>query len=135
MWIVFVGSLPKGTSFELKSYYHVLTIPIGSLFPWNSIWRVKGHLRVAFFVWSTALGKILTLDNLKKRNVIVVDWCYMCKKSRGSIDHLLLHCEAARDLWSSPFKLVGAVMVMLRRVRDLLVSWRGQDGGHKMLEV
>jgi len=28
-----------------------------------------------------ALGKILTLDNLRKMNVIVVDLCYICKKS------------------------------------------------------
>jgi hypothetical protein len=26
---------------------------------------------VIFFVWTEALGKILTLDNLKKRNIIV----------------------------------------------------------------
>jgi hypothetical protein len=42
-------------------------------------------------VWTMALGKILTLDNLRKRNLIVMDWCYMCK-SRESIDHLL-HCK------------------------------------------
>jgi hypothetical protein len=31
----------------------------------------------------------------------------MCKKSGESIDHLLLYCEIARDLWSSLFHLVG----------------------------
>ena len=30
-------------------------------------------LRVAFFVWSAVLGKILTIDNLWKRHVIVVE--------------------------------------------------------------
>jgi hypothetical protein len=33
----------------------------------------------------------------------VVDWCCICKKSRETIDHLLLHCEVARDLWVSIF--------------------------------
>jgi hypothetical protein len=50
-------------------------------------------LRVVFFVWTMALKKILTLDNLRKRNIIVVDWCGMCKKSEESINLLLLHCE------------------------------------------
>jgi hypothetical protein len=50
---------------------------------------------VAFFVRSAALGKILTHDNLRKRNVIVIEWCCLCKKSGESIDHLLLHCEVA----------------------------------------
>jgi hypothetical protein len=44
------------------------------------------------------VGNILTLDNLRKRKVIVVDLCCMCKRSEESIDHLLLYCEIAREL-------------------------------------
>jgi hypothetical protein len=36
----------------------VLTIPTSSHFPRKSIWRVKAHSRVAFFVWTVALGNI-----------------------------------------------------------------------------
>jgi hypothetical protein len=63
----------KRKSFEVKSYYQVLSTPVNSLFLWKSIWKVKAPSRVAFFVWTTALRKILTLDNLRKRHVIVVD--------------------------------------------------------------
>ena len=73
---------------EVRSYYHVLTILIGSPFPWKNIWRIKVPSRVAFFVWTAALRKILTLDSLRKRNIIMVDWCCMCKKIEKSIDHL-----------------------------------------------
>jgi hypothetical protein len=62
--------------------------------------------------------------DLQKRHVIVVDWCCMCKKSEEPIDHFLLHYEVARKL----FRLFGVVWVMPQRVRDLLVSWRGQLG-------
>jgi hypothetical protein len=41
------------------------------------------------------LGKILTIDNLHKKSIIVTEWYCMCKKSGKSIDHLLLHCEVA----------------------------------------
>jgi hypothetical protein len=51
-------------SFQVKSYYKVLYSPIRSSFPWKSIWKVKVPPRVAFFVWTATLGKILTLDNL-----------------------------------------------------------------------
>jgi hypothetical protein len=60
---------------------------------------------VAFFVWMATLGKILTLNNLTNMNIIVVDWCCMCNKRGESIDHLILHCEVARELWSSLFSI------------------------------
>lgn len=52
---------------------------------------------MAFFVWTATLGKILTNDNLRKRNVVVIEWC-IGKKSGESIKHLSLHCEVAHDL-------------------------------------
>lgn len=85
--------------FEVKSNYHELSILANSHFPWKSIWRTKAILRVAFFVWTAALGRILTLDNLRNRNVIVVDWGCIYKKSGESINHLL-HYELARELCS-----------------------------------
>ena len=107
----------------MKSYYHVLSIPISSHFPWKSIWMVKAPSRVLFFMWMAALWKILMLDNLRRMNIIVVDWCCMYKKSGESIDHILLQCETVRELWSLLIHLFG-VWVMPRRVRELLVSWR-----------
>jgi len=83
--------------FEVKSYYEVLNRKDDPSFLWKSILHVKAPARVAFFVWTTALGKILTHDNLRKRNV-VIEWCCIYKKSGESIEHLLLHCEVARDL-------------------------------------
>jgi hypothetical protein len=73
--------------FEVKNYYHVFSTPISSHFPWKGIWKVETPSKVEFFVWTVALGKILTLDNLRKGN-IVVNWCCMYKKSGESIDHL-----------------------------------------------
>jgi hypothetical protein len=49
-------------------------------------------------VWTTARGKILTLDNLRNIGVLVVERCCICKRGGKSIDHLLLHCEVARKL-------------------------------------
>jgi hypothetical protein len=47
------------------------------------------------------------------------------KTSGESIDHLLLHCKVAKDLWSSLFNLFGVEWVMPRRVREWLMSWGG----------
>jgi hypothetical protein len=93
--------------------------------------RVKAPTRVAFFVWSAAFGKILTHDNLHKKNVVVIEWCCMCKKNGESIDHLLLHCEVAHDLWSYVLALFGIEWVMPQTVLELLTSWGASVGyGH-----
>jgi hypothetical protein len=59
-------------------------------------------------VWTTVLGKILTMDNLHKKNIIGNEWCCMCK-SGESIDHLLLHCEVALEVWNMICQLFGVM--------------------------
>jgi hypothetical protein len=44
----------------------------------------------------------------------------MCKKNEKSIDHLLLHCDVSRAVWSFFYSLFGVEWVMPRRVLDLL---------------
>ena len=54
---------------------------------------------IVFFVWSASLGKILTLDNLRRRQVIMVNRCCLCKLEGEFVDHLLLHSKVARTFW------------------------------------
>lgn len=82
--------------------------------------------RVVFFSWSASLGGILTIDNLQKRHILLLDWCYMCKRCMESVDRLLLHCPIAYELWSMVFGLFGINWVMLERVIELFASWLGQ---------
>ena len=86
--------------FMVKDYYSLLVGSIDCCWPWKSIWQQKIPTRVAFFVWTAALGKCLTVDNLRKRKIWILDWCYMSKCNGESVDHLFLHCLVVRDLWS-----------------------------------
>jgi hypothetical protein len=78
---------------------------------------------VAFFAWTVAQEKILTLDNLRKKRVIVSDRCCMCKLNGESVDHLLLHCEVACALWNAIFSRFSLSWVMPLRVVDLFACW------------
>jgi hypothetical protein len=80
----------------VQTFYKALVCHEADTFPWKGIWCVKAPKRVAFFVWTAALGKILTHDNLRRRGIVVVEWCVMCKKHGESVDHLLLHCGMAK---------------------------------------
>jgi hypothetical protein len=109
--------------FEVKSYYRALS-PCGSAsFPWKSVWRSKAPLRVAFFVWTAVRSKILTLDNLGRRGMVVVNRCWLCESEGELVNHLLLHCAATSGLWNAFFAWFGLCWVMPRSAKELFASW------------
>jgi hypothetical protein len=59
----------------------------------------------------------------------------MCKKCGESIDHLLLHCEVAAELWSVLLMLFGVSWVMNQRVNNFFGSWKGQLGNYNALNI
>jgi hypothetical protein len=109
--------------FEVKSFYRALSPHGSGSFPWKSVWKSKAPPRVAFFVWTAVHSKILTLDNLGRRGLVVVNRCWLCESDVESVDHLLLHCAVARDLWIAFFARFGLCWVMPRSVKELLASW------------
>ena len=52
----------------------------------------------------------------------------VCKKCGESVDHLLLYCPIAFELWSSVFCLFGLHWVMPHLVFDFFESWQGKFG-------
>uniref|UniRef100_A0A2N9HVH9 Elongation factor P C-terminal domain-containing protein n=1 Tax=Fagus sylvatica TaxID=28930 RepID=A0A2N9HVH9_FAGSY len=110
--------------FTVKDYYVCLCPPLVASFPWKIIWKAKVPPRIAFFSWTAALGKILTIDNLRKRHLIIIDRCCLCKLNGESVDHLLLHCPLARELWSMVFGLFGLDWVMPCKVIQLWAAWQ-----------
>ena len=93
------------------------------MFPWKGVWKPKVPPRVAFFLWVTVLGKILTAENLRKRHIIIVSWCCMCKSNGESIDHPFIHCPVAQELWNAVFCTFGVLWVMPKTVRELIEGW------------
>ena len=116
----------RNKCFEVRDCYCSFYPPTLVSFPWRMIWQSKVPSRVAFFSWFASLGKILTTDNLRKRWVIVLDWCCMCKRCGESVDHLLLHCSIAWGLWSLVFCLLGIQWVMPHSVLELFETWQGK---------
>jgi hypothetical protein len=89
-----------------KTFYSVTGCHTISVSLEESVWRTKVTLRVAF------LGCSATLENLQKRRIIVVDWCFMCKMNREFVDHLLLHYEIACAIWNVFFSRLGMSWIL-----------------------
>jgi hypothetical protein len=91
--------------FEVRSFYNVIIYKVSCPFPWKSIWRIKALPRVAFLVWPTALGKIFTLDNLRKKNMVLGVGC-----AKGTRNPLIIcfFIISVPNSYGMPFSVVLA---------------------------
>ena len=62
-----------------------------SHFPALLVWNPLVLLKVGFFAWEASWGKVLTLDQLKKRGRPLANRCYLCEKEEETLNHLLVH--------------------------------------------
>lgn len=86
------------------------------------------------------LRKFLTMDNLRKHQIVVVDWCCMCMKSVETTNQLHLHfniaravyhgfmyiCDVALELWGMVLCLFGNQRFMPKVL--LICCLVGKDG-------
>ena len=49
-------------------------------------------IKVGFFGWEVWWGKILTMDQLKKRGFSLASRFPLCGKAEETLEHLLIHC-------------------------------------------
>lgn len=71
----------------------------------SSIWALKAPPRVLAFGWIALHSGILAMDNLHSRKKILVNTCPMCLADEELVDHLLLRCRVAQEIWSHVLRL------------------------------
>jgi hypothetical protein len=80
--------------------------------------KVKAPPRIAF-LWATALGRIITVDNLRRQGFYLINRCCLCKKDKETINHFLLHCEFSVDIWHLVLISFGVSWVTPSNVPEL----------------
>ena len=94
-------------------------------FPNSIIWSPCVPTKVGFFAWEASWGKVLVLDQLKKRGWNLANRCFLCCVEEESIDHILIHCTKARVLWELLFAIFRVNWVLPLSVRDTLLGCVG----------
>lgn len=59
----------------------------------------------------------------------------MCKKDGEIIDHLLIHCPIAKELWNMVFLLFGVQWTMPSGVAELLASWSSKSDRYESVVI
>jgi len=68
--------------------------------------------------------------------MVILDLCCMCKDSEDKVEHLLLDCSVARDLWYLAFALFKVSWDMPKMtVVQKLAYWQGRFHYYRGLKV
>ena len=123
------------SGFLVSLMYRKLRYTPPTDFPWQSIWNPIVPPKLGFFAWEVSWGKVLTLDQLKRRGISLVNRCCLCEENEETIDHLLIHCTRAKILWDILLAITGFNWVPPRSVRQFLLAWQSVSVGKKRKRV
>ena len=87
--------------------YEVLVQSPSAVFPFQTIWNPVVPPKFGFFAWEALRGKVLTLDQLKRRGMALADRYFLCKEDELTVEHLLVHYPGAKLLWELVLAIVG----------------------------
>ncbi|CAO2206826.1 unnamed protein product [Urochloa humidicola] len=85
--------------YTAKSAYNAQLADSYCTFDAKSIWSAKTEGKHRFFAWLLIQRKLLTADNLMKRNWPCSPVCALCDQTLEDADHLCLHCVYAQEVW------------------------------------
>eukprot|EP00253_Pinus_taeda_P031968 PITA_31968 len=88
---------------------------------WKLIWECFSIPKINFFFWTLFQNKILTGENLCKRNIAGPHRCVFCKKPLETSAHIFLECEFAQKTWSSFLAETPAEKVA-EKAKNLLIE-------------
>ncbi|CAO2038521.1 unnamed protein product [Urochloa humidicola] len=85
--------------YSAKSAYEAMFIGSTQFRPWERIWKSWAPNKCKFFMWLVAHDRCWTADRLARKGLQHPEKCPHCDQEQETIDHLLLSCVFARQVW------------------------------------
>lgn len=63
--------------------------------------------KVLVFIWRMSLDRLLTVDNLNKRDITIqgeATMCLFCKIENETLEHSLFMCKFVVDVWNACYR-------------------------------
>ena len=112
----------KNGNFSMKLLFKAMDRSENVVFPYKFIWNSWVPMKVGFFAWEASWGKVLTLDNLKKKGRALANRCFLCGKEVETVDHLFAHCPQTKVIWELLLAIVGVKWLFTLSIRETLLS-------------
>ena len=125
----------KEKGFSVKIMYKGFDPSPAFDFPYRLVWNPVVPPKIGVFAWEATWGKVLTLNQLKRREMTLVNRCFMCEEDEENIDHLLIYCKSAKMLWNLFLSIVGTSWVFLHLVLHTLLAFKEAAVGKKCKRI
>jgi len=93
---------------------------------WKQIWESFSIPKINFFFWALFHNKILTGDNLCRRNIAGPHRCVFCKKALETSVHIFIECEYAQKAWTSFLAGLNVSPPVHSSISDMFSSWKAR---------
>lgn len=64
------------------------------------LWKIKIPLKIKMFWWKVLHNGLPVFENLIKRGCGSCNICMVCGEEPESVDHMLIQCRVAKEVWS-----------------------------------
>ena len=111
--------------FSVRSMYAVINFRGITPTHVHALWKIKVPPKIHFFLWLVSHNKLLTRDNLVKRQRVDDLSCLFCSENE-SCCHLLFDCVIANVVWTHVSRMTGknVVPASFTRIANL---WLGEN--------
>lgn len=88
---------------------------------WKWLWKIDVQPKIKIQLWRCMKGRLPTLDQLRKRQLVEDHTCIRCGNDQESIEHCLRDCEWSRNLWK--MSKLELRLRLTRRWESKIGSW------------
>lgn len=92
---------------------------------WKMIWGLKIPNPTKVFLWRACSNLPSTRENLRRRGMDLEVKCVICSQETESIQHVLLECPSAQDVWGVCNRKIQKMVIVgadFREVMEMLAT-------------
>ena len=109
--------------YTARSVYRALHLGLAISPTYECIWRSGAILKCKIFAWLAVQYRLWTSDRRARHGLQdSTTACYTCLQEEDTVDHILLHCPYAREVWHLCFTQIS-VTVRQPQPGDSLEAW------------
>ena len=99
---------------------------------WKGVWNIQAPSKIKHFVWQALRDSLPTKPNLRIRNIMVDETCFLCEGGMETVLHSLWYCEQAQTVWKSERSFVDLYKKQHRSFMDLFEMVNKEGSSFRM---